>query len=226
MIKDRMLKASFLISFFAHSLILFQGRSLHIFGHTKKETPVEVTYVKADKQMLKEARAAAAKNEPFMKMDQKITADNSVPPPYMDKDNIFSVAKSLPINKPDYNKPAYISPDEASLKKKITLPSVDLDKINNPSYISYYQIVREKIKRAAYQNYTRQDTGEVYLSFIIAKDGQLKDSRLVDEKSSGKEYLRQIALRSLKDASPFPEFPRNLDYPSLSFNIVISFEIE
>jgi len=226
MFRDKMLKASFLISLFVHSLILFQGRSLQIFGHTKRETPVEVTYVKPDKERLREVRDAAIKNEPFLKMNQKITADSSVPPPYVDKDNIFKDAKSLPYDKPNYNKPVFLGPDAVSSKKKINLPNVDLDKINNPSYISYYQIVREKIKRAAYQNYNRQDTGEVYLSFIIAKDGKLMDSRLVEERSSAEAYLRQIALRSLKDASPFPEFPKSLDYPSLSFNIVISFEIE
>ena len=172
MLKDRMLKASFLISLFAHSLILFQGQSFYIFGHTKRENPVEVTYVRPDKEKLRDARANVIKNEPFLKMDQKITTDSSVPPPYVDKDSFFKGAKALPVDKPDYNKPAFNSPDAAFFKKKINLPNVDLDKINNPSYISYYQIVREKIKRAAYQNYTRQDTGEVYLSFIISKEGR------------------------------------------------------
>jgi TonB family protein len=103
---------------------------------------------------------------------------------------------------------------------------MDLDKINNPSYIGYYQIVREKIKRSAYQNYTGTEIGEVTVSFIVSSDGYLRDLRLVEEKSSSTEYLRETALRSIKDASPFPEFPKELDYPQLSFNLAITFEIE
>ncbi|MEI6831501.1 MAG: energy transducer TonB, partial [Candidatus Omnitrophota bacterium] len=113
-----------------------------------------------------------------------------------------------------------------AIKKKITLPAIEMAKINNPSYISYYQIVREKIRRSAYQNYTHSETGEVYISFIISNDGLIKGVRLVDERSSTNDYLRNIALRSVNDAAPFPNFPKELDYPQLSFNIIISFEIE
>ena len=101
-----------------------------------------------------------------------------------------------------------------------------MDKINSPSYVQYYQIVREKIRRSAYYNYSRTEIGEVYISFIISSDGVLKETRLVEEKSCSSQYLRDIALRSIKDASPFPNFPKELDYPNLSFNVVISFEIE
>jgi TonB family protein len=66
----------------------------------------------------------------------------------------------------------------------------------------------------------------VYLSFIISTEGYLREVRLVEEKSSFSPYLREIALRSIKEASPFPDFPKELDYPQLTFNVVISFEIE
>jgi len=32
-------------------------------------------------------------------------------------------------------------------------------------------------------------------------------------------------LRSIKDANPFPPFPKDLNYPELTFNVVISFEV-
>jgi TonB family protein len=92
--------------------------------------------------------------------------------------------------------------------------------------MSYYQLVREKIKRAAYQNYTGTEIGEVTISFVVSKDGSLKDLRLIADKSSPSEYLTEIALRSIREASPFPGFPQELDYPQLSFNLAITFEIE
>jgi len=35
-----------------------------------------------------------------------------------------------------------------------------------------------------------------------------------------------VAEKSIFDASPFPAFPKDLDYPELSFNVIISFQIE
>ena len=125
-----------------------------------------------------------------------------------------------------FTKPALAKPETIIIKKKVSLPPVDTAKIDNPLYLNYYQLVREKIRRAAYQNYSSNETGEVYITFIISNDGYLKDVRLVEEKSSANYLLREIALSSVKNASPFPRFPKDLDYPRLSFNVVISFEIE
>jgi TonB family protein len=164
--------------------------------------------------------------EPFLKMSAKITADKRTPPPFVDKDMIFSKTRAVNSRQGLFTKPDFVKPDIIAVKKKITLPALDIERINNPSYISYYHIVREKIRRAAYQNYTRTETGEVYLSFVISSAGDIKEIRTVAEKSSPSLYLREIALRSVSDAAPFPNFPKELDYPQLSFNVVISFEVE
>jgi len=66
----------------------------------------------------------------------------------------------------------------------------------------------------------------VYLSFVISRDGSLEEARMVQERSSPNTYLQDTALKSIKEASPFPAFPKELEYPRLSFNVVISFEVE
>jgi TonB family protein len=124
-----------------------------------------------------------------------------------------------------------ISPLKNRLSKSLCsyspiLSPVDLNKINSPVYLSYYQIGREKIKRAAYSNYTRAEEGEICISFVVSSDGHISAVKLIEEKSSQSAYLRNIAFRSVQEASPFPKFPKELDYPQLTFNIVISFEIE
>ncbi|HTZ11558.1 MAG TPA: energy transducer TonB, partial [Candidatus Margulisiibacteriota bacterium] len=164
--------------------------------------------------------------EPFLELSSKITANRRVSPPFAKKQDFLNINKGMNLEQIRSNKPALFKPDISSVKKKISLPPVDMDKIDNPTYISYYQIVREKIRRSAYQNYTSSETGETYLSFVVSNDGYLKDVRLSEEKSSPSLYLREIALRSIREASPFPAFPKELDYPKLSFNVVISFEIE
>ncbi len=216
-----------MISLFSHGIILAQKPNFFTFSTHKPEQKMEVSYLKniqEDKE-----RPTTSRNrdkEPFLKMSAKITADQRTPPPFIDKDRLFSTTRTINSPRGLFTKPEFSRPDIIAVKKKITLPAIDADKINNPSYISYYQIVREKIRRAAYQNYTRTETGEVYLSFVISSAGEIKRVRLVEEKSSPISYLREIAVRSINDAAPFPNFPKELDYPQLSFNVVISFEIE
>lgn len=225
---DKTFVIAFVVSMIVHGVILFQNPSLNlnIFPRDKKELAPEVSYLKPLHENKELPKEAATKKEPFLKLASKITANKIAPPPFIDKENIFNKNKGAISQKLLFAKPVFSKPDIIAVKKKITLPPVDLDKINNPSYISYYQIVREKIRRSAYQNYTSAEVGEVFLSFLIFSDGSVKTVRLIEEKSSPSSYLREIALRSIKEASPFPNFPKELDYPQLSFNVVISFEIE
>ena len=60
----------------------------------------------------------------------------------------------------------------------------------------------------------------------ITTSGQIKDAKINEEKSSTHSYLKEIAKKSIYDASPFPNFPKDLDFSELSFNVIISFEVE
>jgi len=228
MFSDKIFMTTLVISAIAHGVILFQNPNLNLnnLPKDKKETILEVSYLKPPLETKEFPKSAVPKKEPFLRLSSKITANKTNPPPYIDRENIFRKNKEMVSQKYTFTRPAFIRPDIIAVKKKITLPPIDLDKIDNPSYISYYQIVREKIRRTAYQNYTRAEVGEVYLTFLIFSDGSLKAIHLIEEKSSPSPYLKEISLRSIKEASPFPNFPKELDYPQLSFNVVISFEIE
>jgi len=224
MLSDKGFLIAVVISLVTHGIILLQNPNLHLPTANKREEPVEVRYVQPYQE--KQAVTASTKESLPLPPTAKITAKKTLPPPFIEKGEVLKEKRESILKKPNFTKPAFMKTDVISVKKMITLPPVDMDKINNPSYINYYQIVREKIRRAAYQNYTRTDVGEVYLSFIISKAGNLRDLRLIEEKSSDNAYLRDIALKSIKAASPFPLFPDELDYPQLSFNVVISFEVE
>ena len=231
MSSDHLLQVTFAISLLAHGAIFIQGPSLNLFVPTPKEHKMEVRYIKESlevkplpkHQSKLDMQKSISRQDPFLKLDSKVVADRRVPPPYIQQNK---GPKALPGNFSEFPKPNFTSPDLMIIKKKITLPPIEMAKIDNPSYITYYQIVREKIRRSAYQNYTQNITGEVYVSFIISNDGYIRGVRLVEEKTTANDYLENIALRSVKDASPFPNFPKELDYPQLSFNIIISFELE
>ena len=226
MFSNKVFQIAFLVSLITHGIILFQNQNPALFPTNKKELKLEVSYLKPPLKTETIVKTPT-KKEPFLKLPSKITIDKRIPPPFIDKESIFKGDNKM-FSRRDiaFSKPAFIKPEIIAIKKKITLPPINMDKINNPSYITYYQIVREKIKRAAYQNYTGKEVGEVTISFAISNSGYLKDLRLIEEKSSSTAYLREVALKSIKDASPFPNFPKELDYPQLSFNLTITFEIE
>ena len=227
MSSDKNFQLALIFSLIAHSAIAIKYPALNLLTLAKKPAMVRISYLKNPPQLTEAQKKMLFKKAAQVKLPAQISAfdKNSLIPPE-NKENLLARSRQpLPREQPAV-KPAIIRPDIMAVKKKITLPPVDIEKMNNPTYVSYYQFVREKIRRAAYQNYTRSETGEVYMAFVISSSGILKEVRLVEEKSSLKYYLRETALRSVRDASPFPEFPKDLNYPQLSFNVIISFEIE
>jgi outer membrane biosynthesis protein TonB len=249
MISERLLQITLAASILIHGVIILPRANFNPFTPAPKVQEIAVRYIKEKPQPKSLPKSLSGsgrqmlmpKSEPFLKLDSKIiTGSKRAPLPYIEPDNSADNSKSQPGklesrsllldnqgHKPaGFSKPTLINSEVMAIKKKITLPAMETAKIKNPSYISYYQIVREKIRRSAYQNYMHNETGEVYVTFIISNLGYIKDVRLIEEKTTADDYLKDIALRSIKDASPFPDFPKELDYPQLSFNIIISFEME
>lgn len=226
MFTGKLLQISIIISLLTHGAILSRRPDFNLNAAQGKGKALEITYVKAPRESIPVMKVAVPKAEPLLKLSKNLTADKRVPPPYIDKGNVFKIDKALSARAPDFSKPAFIKSDFMGIKKKITLPPINLEKINNPSYTSYYQFMRERIKRSTYQNYNSSEVGEVTLAFLISRDGYLKDMRLADNDPSVSPTLKELALRSVKEASPFPRFPESLDYPELPFKLTIIFEVE
>jgi len=227
MFSDKLFTTAFIVSLAVHGLIISGYPGFKLSEQRDKDKKTELRYVKQPMDTKSIPKKEISKQDILInKLPARITMKDNPAIGLGDKQNILKRNRQIISPNPEFSKPDFVKPDSIVIKKKVTLPQVDLDKVNNPSYISYYQIVREKIRRSAYQNYTRTETGQVYLGFVISRDGLLKAVRLIEEKSSPNIYLRETAIRSVHDASPFPDFPKELDYPQLSFNVAISFEIE
>jgi outer membrane biosynthesis protein TonB len=112
--------------------------------------------------------------------------------------------------------------------KRITVPLLKSEKITNPKYLSYNDTIRQKIRQKAFNYVDHPDfkQGEVYLTFILDSSGVLKDVKIIDSKTHANDYLRSVGLKSVRGSAPFPPFPKDLNYPDLTFNIVISFQTE
>ncbi|MBU0503356.1 MAG: TonB family protein [Candidatus Omnitrophota bacterium] len=229
MFSEKILQITLIISLLVHAGFLFFYRSnLSIVRLENKLKKLEITYIKTLESVKKQLPKNEALN--FSKAGQKPGLEKAIaPPPFIEKVEAEPLKRTPGMYSRNQAmlKPNFIKSPVVPLKKKISLPPVDSAKISNHSYLNYYQLVREQIRRSAYQNYSRAEIGEVYISFLISNDGQIRQMRLIDNKTQANQYLRETAMRSIREASPFPAFPKELsEYPQLSFNVIISFEIE
>lgn len=112
-------------------------------------------------------------------------------------------------------------------KRHVSVPVLKSEKMTNPKYLNYHELIRSKIKNRAYRyvDDPRFKAGEVYLTFVLSSDGALRDIKIIGDRTAANDYLQGVGLRSIKESSPFPPFPSDLKYPELTFNVVISFEI-
>jgi len=116
---------------------------------------------------------------------------------------------------------------ETAVKRVINLPNVPGEIARSPAYKSYYQIIRDRIRKLAYRNYKKLYEGEVFMTFVVDSSGELLAVELKKEKSSPSEYLSTIALESVEGSAPYPPFPEKLkNNKKLTFNVIISFEIK
>jgi TonB family protein len=221
---DKSFGIALIFSFIIHGVLFLQSSNLNLLPALKSLTDIEITYIKSKEEKIEKLNESVARREISLKSERKDLLKRISPPPFTERIGREDVFRKE-IN-PALIKPQLTKPDIISIKRNIQLKPVEISKISSPGYINYYQIVREKIRRCAYQNYTRNEIGQVYLTFVILSNGSLENVKIIDEKSTDNSYLKDTALRSIKGAAPFPPFPKELEYPRLSFNVIISFEIE
>ncbi len=111
------------------------------------------------------------------------------------------------------------------MTRRVSITPIKSEKINNPAYAAYNEIVRSRIEEKVYVNYNRIEQGTVYLTFIINAQGQLKAAQIIAEKTNASERLQEVSIKSLKDASPFPVFLKGMTLPEYSFNIEVQYQV-
>ena len=88
------------------------------------------------------------------------------------------------------------------------------------NYIEYYSLIREKIKKELSKYASPNLKGSLDLEFTIDKFGALYDVNAIDDMSP----FKNIALKALKRASPFPAFPAALKEEHVRLGVTIYFE--
>lgn len=218
-------KYTFAISIVVHGFVFLKSPHFSVDAAKKPEAKMEFNYIKDVKKQPEKPLFKQAKAEALPKLPSRIVADNRVPPPFGGTDSATKPEQANPARRSSLLQGEDFVKRTASVKNTVSLSSPDANISKNPAYIGYYQISREKIRRCAYQqNYGGREEGEVTVSFVIAKDGSLRQVRLVEAGSCRSAYLREIAVSSVKEAAPFPAFPKELDYPQIPFTLTITFQ--
>jgi len=196
---------SLFLSFLLHIFIFFGLENIKLF---KKES-VKL-YKLSDIKIIEQNIV-----KPTKEIKEKFIEES--PPPYLD--NFFEkITSSFKIEPPQ--KINIVEIDKEIIFKEILNSELKKD----PKYMEYYQKIRAKISNILHKNYKGEDIGEITLSFVLLRDGNIKEVYFKDDFLS-KEILKDIVLKSLYDAEPFPPFPEDFkDRYSLPFSVNIQFK--
>lgn len=218
MFTDKSLRIAFLISFILHTLMLLQMPRLEILSKEKPLPKLEVTYLRIKEIKPKKTNIKAKPS----KVSESLVAPKDKPAQVKLENNKDSFVK---LKK---------EPKNQILQKAVPLKQVgqieippELPKEDQVLYVDYYQSIRGRIREFVIDNYPRFVAyGEVCLRFALLSNGKLKELTVVGERSSPNSLLQKIAKKSVRQASPFSAFPKGLNQTELSFNVIISFELE
>jgi hypothetical protein len=220
MIENFLFKAIF-ISLAAHTAVLcvaYFNRINEPHYKANFQHHIEISYRPAQK------RAADIREYPIrmaqhldLSNNSRFFSDGTIPV------SLVKERPTLPFGMFYERKPERMRTMESSYRVSIT--PIKSEKINNPVYAAYNEMVRERIKERVYANYDKMERGTVYLTFLLDEHGVLKAARIIGEKTDASDHLQEIAIRSLREASPFPPFLKGMNLTEYPFNIEIQYEV-
>ena len=205
------LRITFLISLTAHAALLAPWPHFDILlkkQEVDEKKPIEVSYLEI--KIVPKA-PETEKVIPPVAAKVKLKPEKTEP-------QITAKKESVSVAKTESKKE---EPKETDQPK----PNIKLDTAARKiAYVGYYDLIRQKIKYNLFKMYRpRNRQGEVYVEFILGSDGRLKDAQVLNEKSSQSTHLQEVTIKALRQSSPFPPFPEELNDPEINFNVVISF---
>jgi len=201
---DRTFSFAFGISILIHSAIFLPISGLALTRHESVlNKPIVVDYVKVEtrKEPPKKMRAAVQAETPKLELSKEIEMKEKK-----------AAAEALKNR-------------EAAKREVRELARAQAQVRSTKDYINYYQLIREKIRerlKSHYRNYHGE--GDVVLIFMLDSSGSVAAVDAETALSTKDANLVRVAITSVKEASPFPPFPRELAYPKVAFDLTVSFK--
>ena len=115
---------------------------------------------------------------------------------------------------------------KAAVPAMIDLSNLSVELEHNPAYLDYFRTIRERIRYYAQRHYPRTSAGgDVYVLFVLSAGGHLQSAQLESARSVNDPALQRASLDSVRQAAPFPPFPPSFHQPSITFRIIIDYEV-
>ena len=230
---DRNLLIALIFSAVFHLVLLYNWPLYrHLFTQKMRAGDIEVTYLKI-------------REEPAMKVSEPPAKRSAVQPEVSPPRKLVSEEqpKAAPVKKTEAETPkkeaASASPakkaaEEGTSRVVIKQPVVPRTEVAAPIGAavdlqglrlippSYSQVVRDRI----IDNLDTRKTGgegDVYVRFVVASSGALKEVNIIDDKSTDDGVLRAAAFEAVKNAAPFPSFPEKVNLSEVIFTCQITF---
>jgi len=243
MYENKSFQLAVLVSVLLHFTVFLSAPYMGVLPKKQPFEPIKVAYLKVKEKELPTKKLVGRKSESSHHQVLPPIAPEALPE--VRKDDITdplpvfellpqAASKQEQIRKEEPTVET-ISPDSSGRAiirgkgdKFETVVNNEKDNGRKATYISYYRSVREKIRYYADKNYIKEGNasqGEIFLSFVITSRGELLHIMIIDAKSAEDLLLRNLAINSIRDASPFPIFPQDMTQHQITFNVVISFEL-
>ncbi|MFA5389596.1 MAG: TonB family protein [Candidatus Omnitrophota bacterium] len=242
MCENKPLQLALLISILLHFTVFLSAPYTGVLPKKQPFEPIKVAYLKPEevieKKTVKKLVGQKPWTSPYRQAGSPVIAPEALP--QIKKEDItdpplsepLPLAKRGQVRKEEPTVETVGSSGRAVIggkgKKFEAVVNDEKDNIKRASYISYYRSVRERIRYYADRNYIKEGTvseGEVFVSFTVTSRGELLHIMIMDNRSAKDRILRNTAVNSIRDASPFPAFPQGMNQYQITFNVIISFEL-
>ena len=96
----------------------------------------------------------------------------------------------------------------------------------DPVLLSYFSAIREQIQRTANGRawvQQQRDEGLIFVSFVLSAGGQVEAAQVAGDRSADSAMLRDVTVRIVKGAAPFPPFPTSIPEPNKTIIVPLEF---
>lgn len=185
---------------------------------------VNIPYPKANTHIKKDPKTEFVELEDKKEL-KKLIKLPKIPPPYINIKNKLPTLKKVAKPKASSEQKKKQNTTVEDVKEGFTEDEVKEKKVEStPEYLNYYDMIREKIRKNAFNFYRSRESGRIIIDFVLDRKGNLVDVSVKTEGSSNSHYLKEIALKSVYKSLPFSKFPEELSsHSNLPFNVSIFF---
>lgn len=217
MYRDNIFRICLILSISLHAGIMIPWSFLNFFAAKDAGCQnIELTYFSGAKAM--EARVNKLQDAYAKKLSPEPVKSNT--PDVEPKPNaeVRTPAENK-LNK-EKEEGSAVAEKAAAQEHEIEIPDIGAQK--GAVYEKYYLDVRGKIRSIIEKNKRAQlKESEIYVRFVVDRQGALRDLRLYKASGAGAGNLEALAIRSIKEAAPFPPFGDKIKEDELQFNLPI-----